>query len=483
MRLLARAGRAVSALALVATATAALVVAGPEPAGAVPCPTYWVIGVRGSGEGFVGPYGMGNTVGVYVESAASRLPAGEVEYTSLAYPASSVGPGYFDSVAYGASVLRSTIRSRIAQCPGTRIGVVGYSQGAHVINDGLRGLSNAELGYVRAVLQIADPRSDPGPSYHIETDIYGRQAPRGTYGGVLTAQALPSAVHSRATDYCFVEDLVCDASNTGLDNLARAVTLSFHGGYRTCCNYINMVSVLGTSFANRMKAAWTPPATPPPPQPPQPPPTPGSLAVKRNDYTRDGVSDLVAIRNGDGCIARWRGNGNGGLDYFGDYGCGWDSYTELTSVGDINNDGVGDVVAVRKSDGCLGRWKGNGNGGLDYIGDYGCGWNNYTELTGVGDINKDGVGDLVAVRKSDGCIARWKGNGNGGLDYIGDYGCGWGNYTSLAGMGDLTRDNVGDLVGVRKSDGCIARWRGNGNGGLDYMGDYGCGWGSYSQLT
>lgn len=112
-------------------------------------------------------------------------------------------------------------------------------------------------------------------------------------------------------------------------------------------------------------------------------------------------------------------------------GCGWDAYTELTAVGDITRDGVGDVVAVRRSDGCLGRWRGDATGGLDYAGDVGCGWDSYAELTGVGDITRDGIGDLVGVRSADGCIARWRGNGNGGFEYFGDYGCVWKAYTNL----------------------------------------------------
>jgi len=214
-----------------------------------------------------------------------------------------------------------------------------------------------------------------------------------------------------------------------------------------------------------------------------PPAPPSGLAVKRNDYNRNSVSDVVGIRTSDGCLAEWSGNGNGGMDYIGDIGCGWDSYTELTAVGDINRDSVGDLVAIRKSDGCIARWTGTGTGGFAYIGDYGCGWNSYAELTGAGDINRDGVADLVAVRKSDGCIARWMGNGNGGLDYAGDYGCGWNSYAELTGVGDLNRDGIGDLVAVRKSDGKLARWFGTGTGGFNYAGDYGGGWGSYANLA
>lgn len=107
----------------------------------------------------------------------------------------------------------------------------------------------------------------------------------------------------------------------------------------------------------------------------------------------------------------------------------------------------------------------------------------YTELTAVGDITRDGIGDLVAVRRSDGCLGRWRGDRNGGLDYAGDVGCGWDSYAELAGVGDITRDGIGDLVGVRSADGCIARWRGTGNGGFEYFGDYGCVWKAYTDLT
>jgi hypothetical protein len=227
----------------------------------------------------------------------------------------------------------------------------------------------------------------------------------------------------------------------------------------------------------------TPPWEPTPQPITVPPAPPSSVAVKRNDYTRDAVSDLVGVRGSDGCIGRWRGNGNGGVDYIGDYGCGWGNYTELTSVGDLNRDGFGDLVAVRKSDGCLARWQGTSGFGFSYIGDYGCGWENYTELTGAGDVTGDGIGDLVAVRKSDGCLARWRGNGNGGLDYIGDWGCGWDNYTELTGVGDISGDGVGDLVAVAKSNGCIGRWLGYGNAGFRYVGDYGCGWENYANFV
>jgi hypothetical protein len=142
-------------------------------------------------------------------------------------------------------------------------------------------------------------------------------------------------------------------------------------------------------------------------------------------------------------------------------------------------EGVSDLVGIRASDGCLARWKGYGNGGLTYIGDVGCGWDGYTELTGAGDITGDGIGDLVAIGKTSGCIARWMGKSTAGFSYIGTYGCGWETYTNLVGLGDITGDGVGDIVGRRSADGNLARWSGTTRAGFTYFGDWGNGWQSY----
>lgn len=199
-----------------------------------------------------------------------------------------------------------------------------------------------------------------------------------------------------------------------------------------------------------------------------------SLGVKRNDYNRDGVSDLVGVHYLTGCMYLFPGVANGTFAQRIIVSCGWERY-HVEAVGDVNGDGNGDLVGVRISNGCIARWRGNGNGGFTQISDYGCGWDQYTELTGTGDITRDGIPDLVAVRKSDGCIARWKGNRSFGFTYIGDYGCGWEQYRNLEGPGDITSDGVGDLIALRKSDGCAATWRGTGTGGFTYDRDHLCG--------
>jgi hypothetical protein len=56
--------------------------------------------------------------------------------------------------------------------------------------------------------------------------------------------------------------------------------------------------------------------------------------------------------------------------------------------------------------------------------------------------------------------------------------CGWGPYApTLTGMGDITRDGVGDLLSTYGDR--LHRWYGTGTDGFTYAGTYGCGWSSY----
>jgi hypothetical protein len=192
------------------------------------CPTYWVIGVRGSGESLTGANEiekMQATVGAYVTRAAADLPSADTDYLSLPYLAAPVGLDYFESEGAGWQSLQAIITSQV------RIGIVGYSQGAHVVNDALKYLSRnaaSSLNNVRAVLQIADPRADPNEKSHVGITPEGFPARTKQHGGILSQQALPSRVQDRATSICISGDIVCDAANTGLGSLAEAALSPIH---------------------------------------------------------------------------------------------------------------------------------------------------------------------------------------------------------------------------------------------------------------
>lgn len=231
--------------------------AGPAELAAT-CPTYWVIGARGSGQtgGSSEIEKMGPQVAAYMQQANALLPAVDTEFLSLPYDAAPVGLAYFDSEQGGWELLQAIIRTRVSQCPGIRIGLVGYSQGAHVVNDALHFLERVDpgvLGNVRAALLIADPRADATARYHLPITLSGDPAPSPQHGGVLTPQTLPAAVHDRAVSFCITGDLVCDAPDRGFELLIQAIFLPIHtDGYQNCCTSFLFVRILGDAFARAL---------------------------------------------------------------------------------------------------------------------------------------------------------------------------------------------------------------------------------------
>ncbi|MFQ6142344.1 FG-GAP repeat domain-containing protein [Streptomyces seoulensis] len=129
-----------------------------------------------------------------------------------------------------------------------------------------------------------------------------------------------------------------------------------------------------------------------------------------------GADDLLA-RDGSGVLWLYLGYGNGKLTTRYKVGSGWNAYTEITGKGDLSGDGKDDIVA-RDSSGVLWLYKGTGNYKAPFASrvKIGSGWNTYNKLVSVGDIDIDGITDLVARDKS-GALYLYKGTGNAAAPY------------------------------------------------------------------
>ncbi|MFC4330652.1 FG-GAP repeat domain-containing protein [Streptomyces andamanensis] len=143
--------------------------------------------------------------------------------------------------------------------------------------------------------------------------------------------------------------------------------------------------------------------------------------------------DLLA-RDGSGVLWLYLGYGNGKLTSRYKVGGGWNAYTDIAGKGDLTGDGKDDIVA-KDTSGVLWLYKGTGDSKAPFAARtrIGSGWNAYNTLISVGDINYDGITDLIARDKS-GALWLYKGTGKAAAPYapkvkIGN--SGWNTYRIL----------------------------------------------------
>jgi hypothetical protein len=256
------AGATLTVTLLASLAPLPVAAAAPAPADEVGCARYLILGMRGSGQVMDGIFEMGKTVGPYARVVYDNLPDGQRLAYSVPYEAAPVGFDYPSSVSEGALLLTVIVRHLIATCSGVRIGIIGFSQGAHATNLALQQLSIAERATIAGVLLLADPHSAGDTYYDRHSTIVGGP---GTHSGagVLNRVALPPDIQGRATDFCITGDPVCDAPEQKdlAWVIATAVFLhTLHGRYPECCgDTFRAPDVFGFELAQRMLRPQAPP--------------------------------------------------------------------------------------------------------------------------------------------------------------------------------------------------------------------------------
>jgi hypothetical protein len=131
-----------------------------------------------------------------------------------------------------------------------------------------------------------------------------------------------------------------------------------------------------------------------------------------NDFNRDGHEDLFAVRKSDGSLMFYAGNGNGTFDPAVSLGTGWGG-RDLVMAGDLTGDGNPDLLARDAKTGTLYTYPGNGSGCFNSRVSSGTGWNGYSLISAAGDIDRDGNLDIYVVRKYDWRLYMFTGDGDG----------------------------------------------------------------------
>jgi FG-GAP-like repeat len=198
------------------------------------------------------------------------------------------------------------------------------------------------------------------------------------------------------------------------------------------------------------------------------------------DVSGDRRTDLVA-RDEAGVLWLFAGQDRATFAPRRQIGSGWGPMTALATPADMDLDGLAELLA-RRADGTLHLYSFTPTGGLRYDRQIGTGWNGMAWIIGMGDLDGDRRGDTVGVNAHDGCLYAYRTTAAVTLGHATRVGCGWQGMTYLASPGDLDRDGLGDLL-ARRSDGSLWFYRGRVGGGVRSGVQVGSGWNGMETIT
>jgi hypothetical protein len=186
--------------------------------------------------------------------------------------------------------------------------------------------------------------------------------------------------------------------------------------------------------------------------------------VGTGDLNGDGMPDIVWQHAFDGWLAVWFMNGNVavstqllGIERVADVN--W----AIRAVGDIDGDGRADLIWQHRTTGWLAAWRMNGaqvvSTAFLSIGQLPVDW----QIVGAGDLNGDGKADLVFQHRTEGWLAAWYLDGATvsstqllSINRMTD--SAW----HIRGVGDVNGDGHSDLLWQNDTSGALAVWLMNG---------------------
>ncbi|WNM35362.1 VCBS repeat-containing protein [Streptomyces sp. Li-HN-5-11] len=158
-------------------------------------------------------------------------------------------------------------------------------------------------------------------------------------------------------------------------------------------------------------------------------------------------------------------------------GRGWQIYNKVFAPGDVTGDGKPDLLA-RTYSGDLYLYEGTGSASSPFRARVlvGGGWQTFDQLVGVGDMNRDGIGDVVA-RTPGGDLYFYAGRGSATTPLAPrvKIGGGWNAYNQIVAADDWNGDGLADLLG-RTASGDLYFYQANGSGGFNARQKVGTAW-------
>lgn len=194
----------------------------------------------------------------------------------------------------------------------------------------------------------------------------------------------------------------------------------------------------------------------------------GAWAMASGDLDGDGIDDLVVLNAFTNSVSVLLGNADGSFDNGISYSTnsGGNGFPQDIAVADFDGDGNPDVAIAGDASGgaIVTVMRGDGNGGLSFAGNFGFGQN--ASAIATGDFNHDGNQDIAVTHSSGGGFVNvLLGNGDGGFSSQGPFSTGANDPGSIA-LGDINGDGNLDVVTGNRSSNSISLLLGSGTGQL-----------------
>ncbi len=166
------------------------------------------------------------------------------------------------------------------------------------------------------------------------------------------------------------------------------------------------------------------------------------IFIAIRDLNRDNKLDLITANNFDDSVSVLLGKGDGTFDVEVRYSAGLGP--ESLALGDFNDDGIEDIAAANYEADTVSVLLGVGNGTFATRVSYATG----THPTAIvaGDLNQDGATDLATINGGANTVSVLLGAGDGRFSNTLDTPTVAGRLVSELTLGDLNDDGIGDLV-------------------------------------
>ncbi|MFI8104116.1 FG-GAP repeat domain-containing protein [Streptomyces sp. NPDC086023] len=168
--------------------------------------------------------------------------------------------------------------------------------------------------------------------------------------------------------------------------------------------------------------------------------------IPAGDLSGTAAPELVVVWS-DGELYTYSAEGTTGSLTGNWQGSGYQTYNKVLSPGDVTKDGRPDLLG-RTPAGDLFFYRGTGETrAFAPRVRIGGGWNAYDQLVGTGDLDGDGVGDLLA-RTPSGDLFYYQGSGLAAAPFKArvKVGTGWGAYNQIIAADDLNGDGRADVL-------------------------------------